>query len=72
MRTCRMWHDNLVRNWDAAVKEVGSVKARIWLVYLGACSITFQRNNCGLYQTLSSKRIKGPVGLPPTRADLYR
>ena len=72
MRTCRMWHDNLVRNWDAAVKEVGSVKARIWLVYLAACSITFQRNNCGLYQTLVSKRVKGSVGLPPTRADLYR
>ncbi len=72
MRTCRMWHDNLVRNWDAAVKEVGLTIARIWLVYLAACSITFQRNNCGLYQTLSSKRVKGSVGLPPTRADLYR
>jgi hypothetical protein len=21
---------------------------------------------------LSSKRVRGPVGLPPTRADLYR
>jgi cyclopropane-fatty-acyl-phospholipid synthase len=71
-RTCRHWHDNLVANWDAAVAEVGSVKARIWLIYLAACSITFERNNCGLYQTLSSKRVKGSVGLPPTRADLYR
>jgi hypothetical protein len=26
----------------------------------------------GLYQTLASKRRKGPSGLPPTRADLYR
>jgi cyclopropane-fatty-acyl-phospholipid synthase len=71
-RTCRHWHDRLVGNWDAAVKEVGAVKARIWLVYLAACSITFQRNNCGLYQTLASKRVRGPSGLPPTRADLYR
>ena len=71
-RTCRMWHDRLLANYDAAVKEVGEVNTRIWLVYLAACSITFQRNNCGLYQTLSSKRVKGPTGLPPTREDLYR
>lgn len=72
MRTCRFWHDRLVANWDAVVKEVGSVKARLWLIYLGACSVTFQRNNCGLYQTLASKRVRGSVGLPPTRADLYK
>ena len=71
-RTCRHWHDNLIANWDAAVAEVGAPKARIWLIYLAACSITFERNNCGLYQTLSSKRVRGPTGLPSTRADLYR
>ncbi len=72
MRTCRHWHDNLVANWDKAVAEVGSVNARIWLMYLAACSITFERNNCGLYQTLASKRVRGSVGLPPTRSDIYR
>jgi cyclopropane-fatty-acyl-phospholipid synthase len=72
MRTCRHWHDNLVANWDKAVAEVGKVNARIWLIYLAACSIVFQRNACGLYQTLSSKRVRGSVGLPPTRSDLYR
>ena len=70
-RTCRFWHDRLLANYDTACKEAGEVNTRIWLVYLAACSITFQRNNCGLYQTLASKRVKGPVGLPPTRADLY-
>ena len=70
-RTCRFWHDRLLANYDAACKEAGEVNTRIWLVYLAACSITFERNNCGLYQTLASKRVKGPVGLPPTRADLY-
>jgi len=70
-RTCRFWHDRLAANYDAACKEAGEVNTRIWLVYLAACSITFERNNCGLYQTLSSKRVKGPTGLPPTRADLY-
>ena len=71
-RTCRFWHDRLLANWDAAVREAGEVNARVWLAYLGACSISFQRNNVLLYQTLSSKRVRGPAGLPPTRADLYR
>ncbi|MBV8567116.1 MAG: class I SAM-dependent methyltransferase [Methylobacteriaceae bacterium] len=70
--TCRFWHDRLLANYDAAVREVGAVKTRIWLVYLAACSVTFQRNNAGLYQTLASRRVRGHVDLPPTRADLYR
>jgi cyclopropane-fatty-acyl-phospholipid synthase len=71
-RTCRMWHDRLLARYDDACAEVGEVTTRIWLAYLAACSITFERNNAGLYQTLASKRVKGPAGLPPTRADLYR
>jgi cyclopropane-fatty-acyl-phospholipid synthase len=71
-RTCRLWHDRLVSNCDAARQEVGDVASRIWIIYLAACSIAFERNNCDIYQTLASKRVKGPVGLPPTRADLYR
>jgi cyclopropane-fatty-acyl-phospholipid synthase len=71
-RTCRVWHDRLLANYDAACREVGEVNTRIWLVYLAACSISFERNNVGLHQTLASKRVKGSVGLPPTRADLYR
>ncbi len=71
-RTCRHWHDNMLARWDACVAEVGAPRARIWLMYLAASSITFERNNCGLYQTLSSKRVLGATGLPPTRADIYR
>jgi cyclopropane-fatty-acyl-phospholipid synthase len=71
-RTCRFWHDRLVAHYDAACKEVGEVKTRVWIAYLAACSITFGRNNAGIYQTLASRRVKSPVNLPPTRADLYR
>lgn len=70
--TCKHWHDRLLANYDAAVREVGATKTRLWLVYLAGCSIAFERNGVCLYQTLSSKRGKGPSGLPPTRADLYR
>ena len=71
-RTCRHWHDRPLANYDAAVAEVGEPKTLLWLIYLAACSITFERNDVFLYQTLASKRRRGPSGLPPTRADLYR
>lgn len=70
-RTCRHWHDRLHANFQAAVAEVGSVKARLWLVYLAGCSLAFERNSIRIYQTLVSKRHRGASGLPPTRADLY-
>lgn len=71
-RTCRMWHDRLRARRTEADAEVGSVKTRLWLAYLAGCSLAFERNTVGIYQTLASKRVKGSAGLPPTRADLYR
>ncbi|VVT17643.1 cyclopropane-fatty-acyl-phospholipid synthase family protein [Hoeflea sp. EC-HK425] len=71
-RTCRLWHDRLLANYQAAVAEVGEVKARLWLVYLGGCSIAFERNTVRIYQTVTTRSARGPAGLPPTRADLYR
>ena len=71
-RTCRHWHDRLMARYDEAVREVGEPKTRMWLIYLAACSIAFQRNGVCLFQTLASKRRRSPSGLPPTRADLYR
>jgi cyclopropane-fatty-acyl-phospholipid synthase len=71
-RTCKHWHDRLLARYDEAVREVGEPKTRMWLIYLAACSIAFERNGVCLFQTLASKRRRGPSGLPPTRADLYR
>jgi cyclopropane-fatty-acyl-phospholipid synthase len=71
-RTCRFWHDRLKGRFEAACGEVGEATARLWLTYLAVCSIVFERSDCGLYQTLATKRARGPSGLPPTRADLYR
>lgn len=71
-RTCRHWHDRLLANADAAAREVGAAKTRLWLAYLAACSIAFERSTVGVFQTVASKRRRGPSGLPPTRADLYR
>lgn len=70
-RTCRLWHDKLLENQAAAEAAIGSVKTRLWLAYLAGCSLAFQRNTVGIFQTLASKRVKGLSELPPTRADLY-
>ena len=71
-RTTRLWHDRLSANRAAAEREVGVVKTRLWIAYLAACSIGFARNSVGVFQTLASKRVRGPSGLPPSREDLYR
>ena len=71
-RTCRLWHDRLLANCEAAERQVGREKTRLWLAYLAGVSIAFERNTLRIFQTLASRRGKGPSGLPPTRADLYR
>ena len=70
--TARIWHDALYRNREAAEREAGKVKTKLWLAYLAGCSIAFERNTSTVYQTLASKRRRGPSGLPPTRAAWYR
>jgi cyclopropane-fatty-acyl-phospholipid synthase len=59
-------------NRAAAEREVGSEKVRIWLAFFMGCAIGFERSSIGIFQTLASKRTRGPSLLPPTRADLYR
>jgi cyclopropane-fatty-acyl-phospholipid synthase len=71
-RTCRLWCERLAANRLAAEREVGAGKTRLWLIYLAGCALAFERNTVGIFQTLASKRSRGPAGLPPTRADLYR
>ncbi len=70
-RTCRLWAERLGARFDEAVAEVGAPKARLWLLYLTGCALAFERGTVQINQTLASKRLPGPSGLPPTRADLY-
>jgi cyclopropane-fatty-acyl-phospholipid synthase len=71
-RTTRLWHDRLLANRAAAEREMGGIKTRLWLAYLAGCSVAFERGSIGIFQTLASKRERGPSGQPPTRADLYQ
>jgi cyclopropane-fatty-acyl-phospholipid synthase len=71
MRTTRLWHDRLAANREAAEREIGREKTRLWIAYLAVVSLAFMQGTVGIFQTLASKRVRGPSTLPPTRADLY-
>ena len=71
-RTCRLWAERLQARFAEAIAEVGEPRARLWLLYLSACSVTFERASAQIFQTVATRRARGPSGLPPTRADLYR
>jgi cyclopropane-fatty-acyl-phospholipid synthase len=71
-QTLRLWAQRLQARFDAAVAEVGEPRARLWLLYLSGCSQMFSNGSTQLFQTVAAKRMRGPSGLPPTRADLYR
>jgi cyclopropane-fatty-acyl-phospholipid synthase len=70
-RTTRLWYDRLSANREAAEREIGRAKTRLWLMWLAGSSISFTRGSIGIFQTLASSRVRGPAGLPPTREDLY-
>lgn len=71
-RTTRLWAENLLAAKDAAIAEVGERKYRLWLAYLCGVSLGFRRGTICIFQTVASRRTKGPSGLPPARDDLYR
>lgn len=71
-RTTRLWWERLMERRAEAEAEIGPEKTRMWLLYLAGCSLAFERGAVGVNQTLASKRTRGPSGLPPSRADLYR
>lgn len=71
-RTTKLWCERLYANREAAEREVGAAKTRLWLLYLAGVSLGFERGSIGIFQTLASKRARGSAGLPPTRADWYR
>jgi cyclopropane-fatty-acyl-phospholipid synthase len=70
-RTTKLWCERLHAARGAAEAEVGAPKLRLWLLYLAGVSLAFERGTVGVFQTLATRRARGPSGLPPTRAGLY-
>lgn len=71
-RTTRLWCERLANRKSEAIALVGEETYRIWVAYLGGCSLAFTRGSARIYQTLASFSAKGASPLPPTRSDLYR
>ncbi len=65
--TLRDWCANLVRNWDAAVAEVGLATAKVWGMYMAGSRLGFESNVVQLHQVLAVKldRHGTDGGLPP-------
>ena len=64
-RTLRHWVANLESNWDAAVAEVGSGRARVWRLYMAASACSFEAARTQIHQVLAVKNDPaGHSGLP--------
>lgn len=63
--TLRRWVANLTANWDAAVREVGPARARIWRLYMAASAMNFETGRNQVHQVLTVRPgPKGTSGLP--------
>jgi cyclopropane-fatty-acyl-phospholipid synthase len=71
-RTTRFWCESLYANRAQAEAEIGAARTGLWLLYLAGCALGFERGGALIFQTVATKRARGPSHLPPTRADLYR
>ena len=71
-RTTRIWCERLTARRAEAEELVGAQAYRLWVAYLGGCSLAFLRGSARIYQTVISRSPKGLPPLPPSRADLYR
>lgn len=71
--TARFWARNLMKNSEKAMALVGREKFRMWMAYITGVSCGFTDGTMKVYQVVASRNDrKGPSGLPPTRADLYK
>ncbi len=53
--TLAHWCQNLERNWDACVAEVGLGTARVWGLYMAGSRLGFETNGIQLHQVLAVK-----------------
>jgi cyclopropane-fatty-acyl-phospholipid synthase len=72
-RTLWHWVERLEANTDAARREVGEEKYRVWRIYLAGSAHAFDRGWLSIYQLLAGKPFPdGRLPHPPTREYMYR
>lgn len=63
--TLRRWVTNLEAQWQRAVRIAGPGRARVWLLYMAASALAFERNRIGVNQVLAVRGTEsGASGLP--------
>jgi cyclopropane-fatty-acyl-phospholipid synthase len=69
--TLRHWVANLEANWDEAVALVGTVRARVWWLYMAGTVTSFDIGEIAIHQVLGVKPMPdGSSGMPLTRATM--
>ncbi|TMG86395.1 MAG: class I SAM-dependent methyltransferase, partial [Betaproteobacteria bacterium] len=72
-RTLWNWLDRLEANADAARREVGEEKFRVWRIYLAGSAHAFDRGWLSIFQLLVGKPLPdGRLPHPATREYMYR
>jgi cyclopropane-fatty-acyl-phospholipid synthase len=72
-RTLWQWLDRLEKNADAARREVGEERFRIWRIYLAGSAHAFDRGWLSIYQLLAGRPLPdGRLPHPATRDYMYR
>ncbi|MEU9401333.1 cyclopropane-fatty-acyl-phospholipid synthase family protein [Streptomyces sp. NPDC048242] len=63
--TLRAWVTRLEADWERAVRLAGYGRARVWLLYMAASALAFERNRIGVNQVLAVRTPEpGTSGLP--------
>ncbi|MEU4151487.1 cyclopropane-fatty-acyl-phospholipid synthase family protein [Streptomyces sp. NPDC026659] len=63
--TLRAWVTRLEADWGRAVRLAGGGRARVWLLYMAASALAFERNRIGVNQVLAVRTPEpGTSGLP--------
>lgn len=72
-RTLWQWLDRLEKNAEAARREVGEEKFRVWRIYLAGSAHGFERGWLSIFQLLAGKPLAdGRLPHPATREYMYR
>jgi cyclopropane-fatty-acyl-phospholipid synthase len=72
-RTLWHWVDRLEANTDAARREVGEERFRVWRIYLAGSAHAFDRGWLSIFQLLVGKPLPdGRLPHPATREYMYR
>jgi cyclopropane-fatty-acyl-phospholipid synthase len=61
--TLRAWLTNLERDWEAAVADAGTARARIWRLYIAASAVNFEDGNTQVHQVLAVKADHARSGM---------